>query len=160
MPAPNSRSPGSPQLLSDFITNQRFPASCLINLLEPLTELRKTLKFTCLSLDMIQDTNEQADEEILRDSSARAEVSGYRSFCPHGVGMCHLQMPVLLSVRSPPNSILQYFFFFGGFAMWYGILGIPFAAPLHPQENRECKCNENFKLLMVVYLFWWPVSPH
>lgn len=52
------------------------PFSGLINLLEWLTELRETLKFTSLLKDMIKGTDEQPDKDIHRVRSGRVPHAG------------------------------------------------------------------------------------
>lgn len=50
------------------------PSLGLTNLLEWLTELRKTLMFTSLLKNMIKDTDESSDEETLRESLGSSQV--------------------------------------------------------------------------------------
>lgn len=47
------------------------PSSGFMNLLEQLTDLRKTLKFTSLSKDLIKGTDEPPDEGVPGARSAR-----------------------------------------------------------------------------------------
>ena len=52
------------------------PVSGWINLLGQLTELRETLLFTSLLVDMVKDTDEQPDEEARRTRSVGVPSAG------------------------------------------------------------------------------------
>lgn len=62
------------------------PSSDLVNLLEQLMELRETLTFTRLLKDMIKDTDEKSDEEVLSvETSVPVELGVHH---PLSMWMC------------------------------------------------------------------------
>ena len=125
------------------------PSSGYINLLEWLTELGETLKFTSLLKGMIKDTDEQPDEAMHRARCGRVPSAGS---CPHGVGVHHPPSAWMCSPTrklSKPGKLLG---FHGGFLVRHDPLLAPFPAPLSSLENGQWA--ENSKLVIMAWSVW------